>query len=575
MKKFSFLAGTLTIAAVLAMTVSCSKDQISVPVESTQESAPQTIFVSVGADINDGPQTKSAVYYDSENKLRILQFTEGDRLYVNGDVSDYYTTAEDGTDYCEYIVAGYLSLDPTTLSADGRKGTFSGDLSVYQARVEVDEQDEWMIDEWEWDEEVPVTDPDTGDEYIEYIHHDEVGHYETVRYVEIDYPDVNIVTNLDGIFNDTSDPLSECSNIVAMLVHRDAGSLFDVNDWKWGSLDDIVAPDVETLMTRALSVYGMYRSSTKDFTLFISEYEDQSILNCSIDGLTPNARYMLFYHYDESNAFSGSSFREMDTITTDNSGHASFAFFGRNYHERDWNQALYHGLRLSNVDDEYDVKLVDLGGPKRLTNKVYNISRTATDDPFAPIRPLKPTLTRSDGLNAGDFDIADDEYEYEIHGTYDEGTGDYAQDIALGISGNFGNYRINLNNGGIVTLGGNGIARYSNGYSCIFSWGDVTIMLDSDYTIQVLNSYCAISSYEGTIKLGSVSGSHTLTLVTNEEDDKGFECYNYPTMWDNNLGCDVEQPASTLAIDGCSVELTSSTDNGDGTYTFVYTVTKL
>lgn len=570
------MAGTLTIAAVLAMTVSCSKDQISVPVDSTQESAPQTIFVSVGADINDGPQTKSAVYYDSENKQRILQFTEGDRLYVSGDVSDYYTTAEDGTDYCEYIVAGYLTLDPTTLSADGRKGTFSGDLSVYRARVEVDEQDEWVIDEYEWEEEVLEWDEDLQEDVIvDYIIHPEEGHYETVRYVEIDYPDQNIVTNLDGIFNDTSDPLSECSNTLAILVHRDAGSLFDVDDWKWGWLDDFVAPDVETLMTRALSVYGMYRSSTKDFSLFLSEYDDQSILNCSIDGLTPDARYTIEYLYDESNAFSGYTMREMeDTITADNSGHASFAFFGKNYHERDWGRTLYHALRLKNPDDEYDVKIVDIGGPKRLTNKVYNISRTATDDPFARIRPLKPTLTRSDGLDASELVNVINEDEYHFHGTYDDGTGEYAQDIVLGISGNSGAYRYSLYNGGIVTLGGNGIARYAYG-SCLFSMGDVTIMLDSDYTIQTPSNPYAISSYEGEIKLGSVSGSHTLTLITNDVDYKGFSSYYYPTKWDNEQGCTVEQPASALAASGCSVELTSSTDNGNGTYTFVYTVTKL
>lgn len=570
---FSFMAGTLTIAAVLAMTVSCSKDQISVPVDSTQESAPQTLFVSVGADINDGPQTKSAVYYDSENKQRILQFTEGDRLYVRGDITDSYATSQDGTDYYEYIVAGYLTLDPATLSADGRKATFSGSLPVYRARVDESEEDEWVVDEFEWEEEVWGWDDDLEEDVIiDYIFHPEEGHWETLPYSEIDYPNENLVTNLDGIFNDPSAPLDECCNVGAMLVHRDAGSLLEVDEWQYCALYGNMAPDVETLMTTSLTVFGYYRSSTKDFGMMVAEGLDQSILNCSINGLTPGARYIVEYLYDETRAFISST--EMDTVTADNSGHAAFAFFGANSTPDSYWKVCYHALRLINPDDMFDVKLVDIGGPKFLTNKVYNITRTATDDPEASTRPIKPTLSRSDGLDEEELSVYSGNNVYNIYGTYDDQSSDNAQDIDLSITGNSRGYMFSLNNGGKVTLGGNGMAIYPSD-NFIFSWGGVTVMLASDYTIDSSGYNYAIYAAYNEIYLGSVSGSHTLTVITNDYDVKGLYGCNYPTVWDDGSSQSVLQPASALAASGCSVELTSSTDNGDGTYTFVYTVTKL
>ena len=78
-----------------------------------------SIHVTVGADIGDNAQTKSAIVPDGD--FRDLTFTAGDKLYVRGTID---CTGP------EKIVAGYLTL--VSMSEDGFQASFSGDLNVYQ-----------------------------------------------------------------------------------------------------------------------------------------------------------------------------------------------------------------------------------------------------------------------------------------------------------------------------------------------------------------------------------------------------------------------------------------------------------
>ena len=105
-------------ALVVAMVSICS----CIPDETTllePAASAGSIHVSVGADIGDNAQTKSAVVHDGN--FRDLAFTAGDKLYVRGTINN--------TDP-EKIVAGYLTL--ASMSEDGLEASFSGELTVYE-----------------------------------------------------------------------------------------------------------------------------------------------------------------------------------------------------------------------------------------------------------------------------------------------------------------------------------------------------------------------------------------------------------------------------------------------------------
>lgn len=103
MKKFLFALMILVLAA-------CAKE-LSITVEPRQP-----IHVTVGAGIGDAnPQTRSQV--EMNGTTRTLKFSEGDKLYVEGNI--------DAT----HLMAGELTL---TSGRGTTSATFSGDLTVWE-----------------------------------------------------------------------------------------------------------------------------------------------------------------------------------------------------------------------------------------------------------------------------------------------------------------------------------------------------------------------------------------------------------------------------------------------------------
>ena len=116
MKKKTSFVGMLAIAAIqTACFTACSNEEILNG--AVQPTEPQKIHVTVGAGlVGDDAQTRSQVVYDETAKTRTLKFTDGDRLYVVGDI--------DAT----HRMGGYLDL---TSGAGTTSATFSGDLTVW------------------------------------------------------------------------------------------------------------------------------------------------------------------------------------------------------------------------------------------------------------------------------------------------------------------------------------------------------------------------------------------------------------------------------------------------------------
>ena len=120
-KQLKTILSALAIAvALLAVNTACTSDDV--PEQPQQPDTPSTggITITVGAGINDdGAPSRSIVAI--EDGKRALHFTNGDQLYVYGNLpSDYY-------------LVGTLDIDASSISASGKSADFSGTIKVYNA----------------------------------------------------------------------------------------------------------------------------------------------------------------------------------------------------------------------------------------------------------------------------------------------------------------------------------------------------------------------------------------------------------------------------------------------------------
>lgn len=250
----------------------------------------------------------------TEAGTRTLSFTTGDRLYVWGYIP--------GTAY-RYIGC-YLDLVGTPESG-ATSASFEGDLVVYE-------------------------------------------------YSGAPSYTVKIVSHSFS----TADPLSECTDVYGVLVHKDAVG-FQVNggDRKGYYMTDMVASSVENLMTQIMEVSGSYNSGTKSFPLSVdlsghsSDEYCAPIFNCNISGLKPSTTYDVSHIRSTSfeNALDAHG-NYLGTITSDAEGNATFACYNVCV-----KAAKYHVLNFLS-DDYTDDRNVYLGS-KALMGKVYNITRPA------------------------------------------------------------------------------------------------------------------------------------------------------------------------------------------------------
>ena len=154
MKTIQKTMGWLVMAAALTIgTTACSSDDMLAENNepTVMPQAQQKVHITVGAGVGTSGTTRSSVDYNSETKERTLKFTDGDKLYVRAIIEQAHSDVLwGGSDYDSKIMAGFLTIDPATISADGKSAQFTGDLDIYVGTVVPqrwdDELDDWVID---------------------------------------------------------------------------------------------------------------------------------------------------------------------------------------------------------------------------------------------------------------------------------------------------------------------------------------------------------------------------------------------------------------------------------------------
>lgn len=215
-------------------------------------------------------------------------------------------------------------------------------------------------------------------------------------------------------------------------------------------------------------------------------------------------------------------------------------------------------IKETNTSDALSFTVIDDN------NKVYKGTRNAPSAGFkngeyyyntTPIQleyqmTLKePTITWGEGTNEVN---PDEYYNYVVYG-------DNNKPSTLAISGQSIGYRFYLNNGSSTTLAN--LTAIKNDHHFIYSAGDLNLTISGTNTITCNGRSIAIL-VDGNLK---ISGAGTLTVTVNSPSMKGLDAnnYNYNTNYDLK---------ALAADDNTTVTCSEMTDNGDGTYTWTYTV---
>ena len=194
-------------------------------------------------------------------------------------------------------------------------------------------------------------------------------------------------------------------------------------------------------------------------------------------------------------------------------------------------------------------KAAPTGGFK---NGKYYYSSAATT--LTKLNLEKPTITWTSVYAAVEPNVYN---YYDVYGPWN-GSGYDPSEIT--ISGTSAGYYFYMNWGATIHL--NGLtATYDGNNSFIISDSDLNLDISGENSITCENDDQAISA-SGTLKL---SGNGMLTVTANYATRYGL----YAT---SNYNDDNNSDASVLAADGYTVSRSDVTNNGDGTYTWTYTV---
>ena len=523
MKTIQKTMGWLVMAAALTIgTTACSSDDMLAENNepTVMPQAQQKVHITVGAGVGTSGTTRSSVDYNSETKERTLKFTDGDKLYVRAIIEQAHSDVLwGGSDYDSKIMAGFLTIDPATISADGKSAQFTGDLAIYEGTVVPVYGEKWDEDQNDW-----------------------VIDYENIEDYDLVYSPGN------HIFT-TADPLEECVYAYAEMAHAGSEAEYMVDDYdKCFEYDFMLASSVNELMTSSYRVGGEYDKDIHSFDLWANDWFS-AILNCTISGLTPGASYTvrLYYEYTEDDEDYNVNKDYEGKVAADGEGTATFAITAP--------QGDNYSCQLV-LKSSTDCKVVTLG-QKELEKKVYNVTATATDYVFSA-----DGLTVS-GTEARPEDTMDGKM-FNIH-----------EDPAdVSISGSFEGYFFDIQYGGTVKL--NNVTASLDNACIIYNYSDerdLTLVLTGNNSLSCKENYYALGSNKD-IKLMCTGSSATLTVTAQGEGICGIHCHNFPGDGD-------EPDPSLLAADGYNVALTNTEPGPDGDddgepdyYTWTYTVTR-
>ncbi len=199
-------------------------------------------------------------------------------------------------------------------------------------------------------------------------------------------------------------------------------------------------------------------------------------------------------------------------------------------------------------------------------NGRYYYNSSAIDLGDYALQLVKPTLSRSDDGKDSELADASPDRCFYIYSSLRSGVGT-ADGISMSISGTSTGYSFGLSSyaddaahavnisGLTATFAGVGVDD-----SFICSSDNLTLNISGENTIICANSRFCVNAYN-VLKL---SGYGTLTVTSNYAAGYGIGGSNYNPIASSDPGA--------LAADGHTVTRSATTDNGDGTYTWTYTV---
>ena len=290
----------------------------------------------------------------------------------------------------------------------------------------------------------------------------------------------------------------------------------------------LLASNINELMTQCLYVSGSYSAGI--FSLAVAEDGYCSpIFNCNISGLAAKTIYQVEHIF-------GEYWCSVGEVTTDGSGNATFAYYVPNMK----NATTYsHAIRFKPSGGDW--KRVVLGD-KAFTNKVYNVTRTQdqiTTDPNTPGRPTFSDISSTPEPNAkGGYIFAntpETDTEFTLSGTS---------------IGYYFRFRKTAN----ITLN-----NFTATYNALNSglWGffdcddDLYLYLKGENSITCKNKDQCIYVFGQMYLTGSIGAKLTVTCKSKSSTSGGIRAEG--------------------GLSKTGVTVTGPTDNGDGTYSWIYT----
>lgn len=236
-------------------------------------------------------------------------------------------------------------------------------------------------------------------------------------------------------------------------------------------------------------------------------------------------------------------------ITSDGDIYLSMAFDYREGHV-----ATGDELQMEAIDTEGNVYTASKAVPTSgfTTGRYYYGSMTLA---WSEQRYIKPTITPSI------LPTTDGQYSIDGNGAA----------LAYTISGTSKGYNFYISNYSSCTLTLSSLnAEFDNGgYIGTPDNHGLNIVVDGANTLTCPNGYIAIGADFGDLKL---SGNGTLTVTSNNAEYCGIMGKNYTSTNNNHSTTTMLNVSSQLAADGYTVIRSACTDNGNGTYSWTYSV---
>ena len=497
----------------LALTACSNDDNID---GGEKPASARTHTVCIPASLGDGGRTRAVDFDNTGSSPKIItKFVEDERVYVYNKTQDEVLTAwNDVTgDY-----DGYLEVK--NVSADGLSCDLMGQLPAPIAAG-----DEILL--------MYNLTAATNDKTYDY--------YKWNTYFDYSWQEGTPETVMDGA--------------ISTMVVESTGS---VGDGYKLTVHDVT--DNTKTTAKFANIQSMFRLQFKDASM--GNNISVKSLKISSKNLVLTTSYFPLQDADQVYGHSDLMIVPSTPIDADGYVYVALCFDHTDYGSGD--QALGDVLTFHVMDASNNEYKVDVPAP---TGGFQNGQYYYFPEPVPVVKQparVMPVITWTNAFDSGGSDAPeyyDIWHEYEVYGT--GGTDD---DIVFTLANPSGESLCNgckfyLHQGGTVRLNGINATWSDDNSPFIYCGSNLTIDITGNNSISCLLTSYAIDAY-GTLKL---RGNGTLTVTGNEDGSYGLHGGDNYFYGDGFV-------VSKLAAPGYTVTRSVTTPNGDGTFTWTYTV---